>query len=222
MGRAGVIRLARVTLREIRLPLREPFETSAGVVEQRRILLLQLADIDGAETWSECVAESLPAYSPDTVDTCWLALSEWIVPLILRHSLATPRDAHAILESKIRGHRMARAAVEMGIWALTSAKNKVSLASLLVTESKFASDRGTSPRAFVETGIALGMQTGPETLAERSLAARAEGYRRIKMKISPGKDVQFVRAARGAVGDNVSLTVDANGSYSLDNRKHVD
>lgn len=216
-----MIRLARITLREIRLPLREPFETSAGVVEQRRILLLQLADTDGSETWSECVAEALPTYSPDTVETCWLALSRWIVPLLIGRSMSAPRDAHAILEAHVRGHRMARAAVEMGVWALAATKSGLSLASLLAVESETASASGAEPRAFVETGIALGMQPDPDTLAERSLAARAEGYRRIKMKIAPGKDVQYVRAARKAVGKGFTLTVDANGSYSLDDRKHI-
>jgi O-succinylbenzoate synthase len=86
-----MIRLARISLREIRLPLREPFETSAGVVEQRRIILLELADTDGTTAWSECVAQELPDYSPDTVDTCWLALYDWIIPAVLGRSFDSPR-----------------------------------------------------------------------------------------------------------------------------------
>src|SRR5512141_3227227 len=138
MGRAGVIRLARISLREIRLPLREPFETSAGVVEQRRIILLELADTEGATAWSECVAQELPDYSPDTVDTCWLALYEWIIPAVRGRSCEAPRGVHALLEPRIRGHRMARAAVEMGMWTISAVQDNSSLAALLSRESAHA------------------------------------------------------------------------------------
>ncbi|MDO8501950.1 MAG: o-succinylbenzoate synthase [Gemmatimonadaceae bacterium] len=216
-----MIRLARITLREIRLPLVEPFQTSTGVVEERRILLLELADADGSETWSECVAETLPTYSPETVDTCWLALSEWIVPIVLGEPFSASNLVHATLERRIRGHRMARATVEMGVWALAASRRGLSLAALLVSESDIARQLGAGPRPFVETGIALGMQPSPEALAERSLAAHAAGYRRIKVKIAPGRDVPYVRAARDALGPGVSLTVDANCSYTLDDADHI-
>lgn len=216
-----MIRLARIALREIRLPLLEPFETSAGVVEQRRIILLELADSDGNTAWSECVAQELPDYSPDTVDTCWLALYEWIIPAVLGRSFDSPRGAHNRLEPRIRGHKMARAAVEMGIWAVAASQNNSSLALLLNSESAHARDLAAQPRAFVETGVALGMQQTPDRLVSRVVAARDEGYRRIKIKITPGRDTTYARAAREALGDNIALTVDANGSYSLQNRKHV-
>jgi O-succinylbenzoate synthase len=216
-----MIRLTRISLREIRLPLREPFETSAGVVEQRRIILLELGDTDGATAWSECVAQELPDYSPDTVDTCWLALNEWIIPAVLGTSFDSPRDVHALLDSRIRGHRMARAAVEMGIWAIASSQNNSSLAALLSSESANARSVNATPRTFVETGVALGMQSTPDDLVQRVVASRDEGYRRIKIKITPGRDVDYARAARVALGDSIALTVDANGSYSLQNRRHI-
>ena len=97
-----MIRLARIGMREIVLPLVELFETSAGVVGERRILLLEITDADGVGTWSECVAESLPTYSPDTVDTCWLALKEWIIPSTLGKPFPTPRELNASLERRVR------------------------------------------------------------------------------------------------------------------------
>jgi O-succinylbenzoate synthase len=217
-----MIRLARISLREIRLPLREPFETSAGVVEQRRIILLELADTDGTVAWSECVAQELPDYSPDTVDSCWLALNEWIIPTVLGISFDSPRDVHTLLDARIRGHRMARAAVEMGAWAIASAQDNSSLAALLSKESAHARSLNAFPRAFVETGIALGMQATPDELAKRVLSSRDEGYRRIKIKITPGRDVDYARAAREALGDATPLTVDANGSYSPHNPEHIE
>jgi o-succinylbenzoate synthase len=215
-----VIRLDRVTLREIRLPLVEPFETSAGTVGERRILLVELADVDGAQTWGECVAEALPTYSPDTVDTCWLALKDWIIPIVLGRELNTVRDVDAVLAGSVRGHRMARAAIEMGMWALSASQQGVSLASMLTNESEFARTTNALPRPFVETGIALGIYPTVEALVERASGAAGEGYKRIKIKIAPGKDVPFARAVHGAIGSKVSVTVDANGSYTLENSSH--
>jgi O-succinylbenzoate synthase len=108
----------------------------------------------------------------------------------------------------------------MGIWALSAIQKDISLAALLAAESETSRDMRAAPRRFVETGIALGMQSSPEALAERALAARDEGYQRIKLKITPGSDVEFARVVRMALGPHASVTVDANGSYSLDNASH--
>ncbi|HET7187439.1 MAG TPA: o-succinylbenzoate synthase [Gemmatimonadaceae bacterium] len=211
----GVIRLDRITLREIRLELLEPFRTSAGTVTERRILLLTLADGDGTETWSECVAEALPTYSPDTVDSSWLALTQWILPAVLGQSFAAPDAVQPALERRIRGHRMACAAVEMGAWSLDATRRGIALAALL------NGARSASPRACVDAGIAIGMQESVETLVEKCVAAAREGYRRIKIKVGPGRDVEWVVAVRGAVDQATALSVDANCSYSLDDPAHV-
>ena len=216
-----MIRLARIGMRELVLPLVEPFETSAGVVGERRILLLELTDADGIGTWSECVAESLPTYSPDTVDTSWLALKEWIIPFTLGKTFPTPRELNTRLESSIRGHRMARASVEMGAWAIEALQRGTSLAAVLFSESTCDRSRHDSPKSVVESGIALGMYANLDELAQRSLAAAAEGYRRIKLKVAPGRDVEHVQRVRAAVGAEVPLSVDANGSYSMDNAEHM-
>ena len=216
-----MIRLDSVTLREIRLELAEPFRTSAGTVAERRILLLELTDGDGGATWSECVAEALPTYSADTVDTSWLALTEWIIPAVLGVSFPAPTAIHAALEQRIRGHRMGRAAVEMGMWALDAQRENIPLATLLTSASAHARKMGATPRPLVDTGVVLGMQHTPLEMAQRASAARASGYRRIKVKIAPGRDVAWVDAVRGAVGAGVSIAADANCSYSLDDDEQV-
>ena len=216
-----MIELERITLREIRLPLVEPFQSAGGTVSARRILLLELTDRDGVSVWSECAAEATPSYSPDTVDTCWLAISEWLPARILGVSFATARDVDAALQRGIRGHRMARAAIEMGCWALESVREGVPLAVLLARASAVARDQGAEPRTHVETGIALGMLDTPQDLAKRAKAAVADGYRRIKLKVGPGRDVAFLHGVRSAVGDKVALIADANSSYSLDDPEHV-
>lgn len=210
---AGEIRLTGITLREIRLPLKEPFRISSGVVDTRRIVLLTLRDADGVEVWSECVAEALPNYTAETVDTCWLAIAEYAAPRVLGQSFAGPGDVPAALERDFRGHQMAKAAVEMGAWGLAAERAGVPLARVVA---------GARPvRDAIETGISLGIQPSPAALVERAAAALAEGYRKVKLKVSPGRDVAYVRAVREALGPGAPLMADANNAYALDDPAHV-
>lgn len=199
-----------VALREIRLPLREPFRISSGTVHERRILLVELTDGDGTHAWSECVAGEQPNYSHETIDTAWLALREWFAPRLLGGTVHAPADVDAHLARDVRGHRMARAALEMGVWVLQAERTGVALASLL---------GGTLAR--VQVGISLGIQSAPESLADRAADALRSGYRRIKLKIQPGADVDYVAAVRERVGADVALTVDANSAYTLDHAEHL-
>jgi O-succinylbenzoate synthase len=200
----------RITIREIRLTLKEPFRISSGLVQERRIALLELTDRDGATAWSECVAFQLPNYSPETIETAWLAIREWLAPRILGRELAGPGAVHALLEKDIRGHNMAKAAVEMGCWGVAAEAQSVSLSALLGG----AKDR-------VSTGISLGIQREPALLVQRARAAIAQGYRKIKVKIQPGQDVEYVRAVRDAIGSAIDLMADANSAYTLDQADHL-
>lgn len=184
------------------------------MVSERRVLLLTLSDRDGTEAWSECVAQSFPSYSAETVDTCWLAITEWLGPLLVGREFSSAEPLYAELERQVRGHQMAKAALEMGAWGLEAERLGTSLASLVVGASPFACERKISPRSHVESGIALGMQESPDALVERVREALAEGYRRIKLKIEPGRDINFLRAVRDAFGQGVNLTADANCSYA--------
>jgi len=149
----------RITLREIRLALKEPFRISSGVMQERRIALLELTDQDGATAWSECVAFQLPIYTAETIDTAWLALREWLAPRILGRDLEGPEVVHALLEENIRGHNMAKAALEMGVWGLAAEAQDVPLSVLL---------GGT--RSRIPTGISLGIQSEPAALVAQRLA----------------------------------------------------
>ena len=199
------------------LPLVEPFVTANGVVDNRRIVLLELVDADGAVAWSECVAEATPSYSPETVDGAWLALSEWIIPTVLGQTFSHPRDVHIRLANRVRGNNMARAAVELGLWGLAAEKHGCSLASLLADASRTEE----SPRKSVETGIALGMQSSSEALLERVSVAVSQGYRRIKLKVSPDTDFRHLQAASDLIENRAALSVDANCTFSLDDQRHV-
>ena len=205
-----MIELDRITLREIRLRLREPFRISSGIVHERRILLLELHDRSGASEWAECVAGEQPNYSAETIDTAWLAIREWLAPRLLGKSVGAPESVHEILERHVCGHNMAKAALEMGCWALAARLRNESLSLVL---------GGVHHR--VPTGISLGIQRSPEELVERALRALADGYRKIKVKIQPGADVDYVRAVREALPDGVHLMADANSAYTLDDADHL-
>lgn len=202
--------LASVTLREIRLPLKEPFRISSGIVSERRIGLLELVERDGTTTWSECVAGEQPNYSPETIDTAWYALEQWLLPRVLGVPIAHPSDVFALLDHNIRGHNMAKAAIEMGCWGLVAQQQNVSLSKLL---------GGTRDR--VPTGISIGIQASPAALAQRARAAYEQGYRKIKVKIEPGSDIEFVRAVRNELGPSVHLMADANSAYTVKDFDHL-
>ena len=200
-----MIEIRSITLREIRLPLKEPFRISSGEVSERRIALLEFRDASGVTAWSECVAGEFPNYSPETIDTAWMAISEWLAPRVVGREIAMPGDVFPILDHDIRGHLMAKAAIEMGAWGLEATRLGMSLSRLL---------GGT--RREIDVGISLGIQPTPAELARRVAAALAAGYRKVKIKVMPGSDVAFVRAAREAAGATAPLMADANNAYTLD------
>ena len=200
----------RIALREIRLALKEPFRISSGVMQERRIALLELTDRDGAVAWAECVAFQRPIYSSERIDTAWLAITEWLAPRLLGVSVEGPAAVHALLGENIRGHNMAKAALEMGCWGLVAELEQRPLSAVV-----------GGVRERIPTGISLGIQATPANLAERATAAVAAGYRKIKVKIEPGRDVEFVRAVRQAIGPSIGLMVDANSAYTLRDADHL-
>ncbi|HXT15114.1 MAG TPA: o-succinylbenzoate synthase [Gemmatimonadaceae bacterium] len=205
-----MIQITSIILREIHLALKEPFRISSGVVAERRICLLELHDADGTIGWSECVAGEQPNYSAETIDTAWHAMREWLAPRLLSQSVEHPARVFALLDRNVRGHNMAKAALEMGCWDVAARQANVSLSRLL---------GGTRDR--VATGISIGIQANPAALAERARAAFASGYRKIKVKIEPGADIEFVRAVRAALGDDVHMMADANSAYTLADADHL-
>ncbi len=205
-----MIHLDRVVLREIRLPLREPFRISSGVMSERRILLLELFDTEGVSTWSECVVDDAPNYSYETLDTAWPTIVRFLAPRLLGRAVEAPGDVHDILSRDVRGHNMAKAALEMGSWAIAATKAGLPLARML---------GGTRER--IATGISLGIQKDEATLIARASDALAAGYKKVKIKISPGRDIEWIAAVRTAVGDAAHLMADANNAYTLDDMERL-
>ncbi len=197
------MRVRRITLREINLPLKEPFRISSGVTHKRRICLLELLTDDGTVEWSECVAGEEPNYSYETIDTAWLAIRDWVAPRILGRDLHGPEEVFPLLEHDFRGHLMAKAAVEMGVWGLFARSKGVSLSRLI-----------NGVRENIEVGISIGIQETPEKLGERVRQEVQRGYRKIKVKIEPGKDLEYIRYIRPMVPTGIHLMVDANNAFT--------
>ena len=204
------LQLQSIMLREVRMPLIEPFRISSGTASLRRILLLETTDTDGVTAWSECVAGERPYYSPETIDTAWLAIQQWIGPSVLGVPIPGLDAIQPSLDASVRGHRMAKAAVEMGMWGLAAEREQVSLASLV-----------GGRRSQIATGISIGIQETPQRLVEKVRAALQEGYRKAKIKVQPGADLTYLEAVREALGQDAPLMADANSAYTTDDFDHL-
>ena len=187
-------------LRELPLKLRERFEISSGGTEARRVLLLTL-EAEGVEGWSECVAGETPGYSYETTDTAWHVLTRWLLPALVA---GEADDLRALRPAPwLRGHPMARATVEMAGWDLEARRRGVSLALLL----------GGSDAAL-PVGVSIGIQRSPEALLRKVDGYLEEGYRKIKIKIKPERDVEMLRAVRDRFPE-APIMADANSAYRL-------
>ncbi len=201
------MRIERLELRRLRLPLVRFFETSFGRVTDREFLLVTVTD-DGAAGVGECVADANPFYSAETTRTAWHIIAEFIAPLVIGRHFDHPRELFGAL-APIRGHHMAKAAVEMAAWDLFARQQGLPLAAVL---------GGT--RTSIASGVSIGIQDSLDQLVDQVDLERAAGYRRIKIKIKPGWDVGAVERVREACGD-VPLMVDANAAYHLDDADHL-
>ncbi len=196
-----------VELHHIRMAYVHPFETSFARETHRESILVCL-QANGVSGWGECVAGSGPWYSYETMGTAKHVMVQYLIPLLLNQELDQPAEA-AELFGRIRGHGMAKAAVENALWDLQGQMQGQSLQSLL---------GGTL--AQVPVGVSVGIEA---TLPE--LTAKVEeyvdsGYRRVKLKIKPGWDVQVVEHIRNRWPD-LALQVDANSAYTLADRAQL-
>lgn len=194
------MRVCRAVLREVPLELKELFEISSGGTKARRLLLLTL-EAGGVEAWSECVAGETPGYSYETTDTAWHVLTRWLLPEIVGTEVEDGRSLEPA--PWLRGHPMAKAAVEMAGWDLEAKRRGVPLGELL---------GGT---AFgVPVGVSVGIQRTDDALLAKVEGYLAEGYRKIKIKIKPGRDVEVLRKVRDHF-PQAPLMADANSAYDL-------
>ena len=206
------MKIDRLELRLLTLPLVHFFETSFSRIHEKHFLIVR-ADGGGASGFGECVADRDPYYSAETNDTAWHIITEFIAPRVLGVDFAHPRDIFPALKA-VRGHNMAKAAVEMAAWDLYARQRREPLSVALGAESAKASAPGGT-RERIASGVSIGIQNSLADLVRKVEHERAAGYQRIKIKIKPGWDVDAVKAVRDRFPE-VPLMVDANAAYSAD------
>lgn len=200
------MRIEQITLYHISQELVSPFVTSFGRQQQRDCLIVRL-QADGLTAWGECVATNDPGYSYETVVTAWHVLSDFLIPALLRQEITEP-EAIAPSFDFVRGHPLAKAALDQAVWDLTAQRDGLSLAQ------KLAQPYGTPPRKRVKVGVSIGIQADIPRTLETIAAYLVQGYRRIKLKIKPGHDLALAQAARRAFPD-LAIMLDANSAYHL-------
>ena len=183
------------------MELRSPFETSFGRTTTRRILLVEI-ESEGLTGWGECVAGEHPYFSEETVDTAWTVTEGELAPRLLEAELSGGGDCPKMF-AQVRGHRMAKAALENAVWDLVAQREGVSLASLL---------GGT--RSRIPCGVSIGIQSSPEQLMDTIARELAAGYQRIKLKCKPGWDAAIFAGVRER-WPKILLSCDANSAYRM-------
>lgn len=201
------MKIERITLREIRMPLVQFFETSFGRVYSRRILLLKVT-CDGVEAWGECVAAEDPFYSSEWIESAWSTIQHYLAPAVLGRPLAAAHEVAGLM-AKVRGNRMAKAAIENAVWDAEARLKQLPLWKLL---------GGTSRE--IQCGVSIGIQDSIEQLLDKIEVEVAAGYRRIKVKVKPGWDIDVLERIRSRWPDIV-LSCDANSAYRLDEVEHL-
>jgi O-succinylbenzoate synthase len=189
------------------MPLVHFFETSFGRTFERRILLVEV-ESEGVTGWGEVTAGERPFYNEEWIDASWLLLKDFIAPRMLRVPIESAATAGK-LSSVIRGHHMTRGGIEAAIWDLESRLLRVPLWKHIGGE-----------RSQIDCGVSIGIQDSVEELLELIERELAAGYRRIKLKIKPGWDIDVVKQVRERFPD-ILLMVDANSAYTLAQAEHL-
>ncbi len=201
------MKIEAVELRVLKMRLMKPFRTSFGVQQDRYPLLVRL-EVGGRSHWGECVAGEGPWYSYETVETAWGILKGYLVPSILGRELPDVAALEALFRP-VRGHRMAKASIEMALTAALAEEARKPLATFL---------GGVKDR--IETGVSVGIQATTDELLDTIAGHLSEGYRRIKVKIEPGWDIEAIAAIRQRYPE-ITLMADANSAYELDDAAHL-
>ena len=195
------MKIEAVELHHIELPLVHPFRTSFGVERKRPCILVEVHG-EGITGWGECVAGSGPLYSPETIETAWHILRDFLVPSLLGQEINEPADI-APHYKHVRGHPMAKASLENAIWDLLAKARGVPLSAML-----------GGVRDRVSVGISIGIQPTLEGLLDRVDSFVAAGYGRIKIKIEPGWLLEPIGRIRER-HPHISLMADANSAFTL-------
>jgi O-succinylbenzoate synthase len=197
------LRLDRIELRVVRLPLLRPFRTSSSTKDHIQHILVRVEATGGIAGWGECASPADPYYCPETTETCWHLLKDFLAPAVLGQPWSDIAGLVRLF-GPVKGNNFAKAGLEMACWDVLARSQGRSVADLL-----------GGRRATTASGVSLGIEPDLSRTFEQIDQYRAEGYRRVKLKIAPGHDVEVVRQVRQRYPD-LPLQVDANSAYTLD------
>src|ERR1700692_722734 len=201
------MKIEAITLREIHMPLVHFFETSFGRTSSRRIVLVTV-HCEGVDGWGECVAGEDPFYSSEWIESAWPTITRYLAPAVLARKLESARDCPGLF-SRVRGHRMAKAALENALWDAEAKQKNQPLWKVL---------GGT--RTVISCGVSIGIQDSVEQLLDKIQIELAAGYCRLKVKVKPGWDINVLEKIRARWTD-ITLSCDANSVYTLDQVEHL-
>lgn len=196
------MKITAAHLFKINLPLLFPVKTSYGQLKTKDFILLELTNDSGLKGYGECSAFSIPFYTEEFRDGAYSLLQKQLIPALLRQELLKPEDIWQLYQG-IKRNNMAKSAVDNAVWDLFAQEEKQSLSHFL-----------GGNKTEIEAGISLGIQSSPQKLIDLVQKALHKGYRRIKIKIMPGRDYDYIAAVRGKFPD-IMLMADANCAYSL-------
>ena len=197
------MQIDRVVLYRVRLPLVAPFRTSFGVETERDVLLVEVQGPSGSG-WGECVAMTEPLYSPEYVDGAHAVINAHLVPRLAAAGPSLEAEDVARVLAAVKGHHMAKAALEMAV-----------LDAGLRAAGRSLADHLGATRSRVPAGVSLGISELIDQLLQEVAFYLGQGYVRVKLKIGPGWDTEPVRAVRARFGPDLLLQVDANSAYTL-------
>ena len=196
------MKIVEVIINQVEMRMKTPFTTSLGTMQNKRFLVLEVKDELGVIGWGEGVAFEEPSYTEETLKTSLHMLEDFLIPKLLGTELTHPDDVYELFRP-IRRNNMAKAAIEGAVWDIYAQRTNQSLADAI---------GGTQEKS--EVGVSIGLQPTDEQLIQKIQQALDQGYKRIKVKIKPGKDRELLRTIRHAY-PNVPLMADANSSYTL-------
>ncbi|CAM4510734.1 O-succinylbenzoate synthase [Paenibacillus endophyticus] len=196
------MKIDRITLRQVQVPLKAPFETSFGRMARKNCVIVGVYS-DGMVGYGESVAFSHPYYNEETTDTIWYMLEHYLVPGLVGKEVTRPEEISDLFAS-IRRNHMAIASIETAVWDLYAKQNDISLSQAL---------GGVIQE--IEVGVSIGIESSVELVVQNVERFVEQGYKRMKVKIKPGFDIRVVEAIRKRFGDDLPLMVDANSAYTL-------
>ena len=197
------MKIKEIRLHQLLMTMKNPFTTSFGTQQKRFVTIVEAIDEDGLSGFGECVSGEDPLYSEEFMDATLIALKKYFGPLVINKEISHPDEVWEIYKP-FKRNNMAKASIEGAVWDLYAKKKGITLAEAM---------GGTKKE--VDVGVSLGLEDTDELLLERIGEKVEEGYKRIKVKIKPGRDVEMVRKIREVYPD-IPLMVDANSAYTLD------